>query len=174
MKLKHQIQKLFLVFLIILLSNAVFSQDKNSKIIELNKNVIYGNAGFGIWSNSVGDPIGDAFVFITFYYEKIIKQKIGYINSSSFVRIGIGKQFDIDHRLIHITAQYGFLSGAKSHHFEMAGGLRFFTTKYYPQDKYIPISFNAGWRFQKPDGHLIFRIGTGYPELMYFGFGLSF
>ena len=35
-------------------------------------------------------------------------------------------------------------------------------------------SFTVGWRFQKPNKHLMIRAGLSWPETLYVGIGIPF
>lgn len=77
--------------------------------------------------------------------------------------------------MMSIGVKYGMLIGKKTFHLEIASGVK----AYFYDDSdnpkiHIGISSNIGLRIQKPGGRLVFRLGGGYPDLTYIGFGLSF
>lgn len=165
MKLNPQLRRLFLASLILLLSIAVYSQNKNPKTVELNKNVIYGNVSIG------NDQFSKAV-----YYDRIFKNNMFWGSDNlHFVKIGIGKhkaiQYDDGN---YVVGQYGLLigTGGESHHLEIVAGLKYYYNGSLQGS--LPISSSIGWRYQKPERLLVFRAGLGYPEIVYFGFGLSF
>lgn len=161
MKLHPQLQKLFLASLIILLSNAVFSQDKKLETIALKKNVIYGNV-------SVGNHFSKAV-----YYERMLKQDMWDSSPKSFVKLGIGRRSSPNGDYgDFVTTQFGLLIGKRSHYLEIAAGFKYHYSGDFEKDILFASVF--GWRYQKPGGLLVFRIGTGYPEYIYLGLGISF
>lgn len=159
-----------LVFLVLLSTFSLFSHNyalaQNEKTISenLNKNIIYADISMG------GDH--DLFSNMAVYYERALKQNMWNKNISSFINLGVGRRYAYEELSQYIIAQYGLLTGAKSHHLEIATGVKY----YYKGDEQgkLPLSSMVGWRFQKPDGLLVLRAGLGYPEIIYFGLGLSF
>tara|TARA_Y100001954_G_C15488552_1_gene443969 strand:+ start:298 stop:636 length:339 start_codon:yes stop_codon:yes gene_type:complete len=111
MNLNLQLHKLLLTSLIILLNTVVFSQDRKSKTIELNKNLIYGSVSVG------NDLFAKAF-----YYDRILKGNIFWGKDIlPIVKIGIGqhKAFEYNDGN-YVTIQYGIISATEtSHHFEI-------------------------------------------------------
>lgn len=165
--MKKLLLSTLLTILVFYLNISVCAQNPNPKEIQLNKNAIYINGGVEYLSDHDG-----TFAITSFYMERIIKQKMWDVNLSSYVRIGIGFQFDYEDSYKYIIAQYGLLTGSNAHHLEVAAGLNYNYNEYF--NRTLPFSINIGWRFQKPAKHLILRVGTGSPEILYFGFGFSF
>jgi hypothetical protein len=71
----------------------------------------------------------------------------------------------------HIAIEGGVLIGRRNSYFEFTGGWHYGISEWYD---FIPVGGSAGYRFQKPGGHFIFRTGIGYTEGIYAGIGLSF
>jgi hypothetical protein len=130
--------------------------------IKFNNNAIYGNVG-----------IGGLYFTATGYYERIITQNS---KISSFVKVGFGAE---DHWPagegggMYLLAQYGLLTGAKTHHLEIGLGPSYFISGDF-KGASPPISGTVGWRIQKPRGNFIFRMGASWPEAVYLGLGFSF
>jgi len=100
----------------------------------------------------------------TLAYEKRIYRR-------SFIRIGAGKLVGYESNTAeYIFAQYGILLGRNNHHFEISAGPQLIKSTL----NQIPVSAGTGYRFQKPNGWFIFRIGAAYPELYYLSFGFAF
>lgn len=170
MKLKPQVQKLFLASLIILLSNAVFSQENKLTIKKQNKNAIYVEGGYGgIYS--------EGYTAIGFIYERILKHNIWHTNISPFTQVGIVKASSTmsSNGSSYIKAQSGLLIGRNKHHLEICAGLNYFLNVYTNNSfKNLHLTSSIGWRYQKPSGNFIIRTAVGYPEFIFIGLGLSF
>lgn len=108
-----------------------------------------------------------------------------------FTRIsyGIASSFwddDNDDDAMYINNQYGFLLGKANSHFEVSIGPCYWRYRDghdwdtdFPgiklSDGYLFFPFPAvGWRYQKPDGHFVFRTGLSLPEAIYAGVGFVF
>ena len=115
--------------------------------VEFNKNRIYGNVGYaGLYFSATG------------YYERMIKQKMWNSNISSFVKVGYGAYIYWEGKGKYLLAQYGLLTGAKTHHLEIGIGPCYFITGDLKGD--VLVSGIVGWRIQKPGGNFIFRMGA--------------
>ncbi|MFP4094735.1 MAG: hypothetical protein ACLFUB_09630 [Cyclobacteriaceae bacterium] len=83
----------------------------------------------------------------------------------------------------------GLMSGHDNSHFELNLGLgRIYNKTGFanhdqiwgpePANKSRYVDFYPvgalGYRYQKPDGHFLFRCGLGYPETLYMGIGAAF
>ncbi len=135
-----------------------------SKESPLNKNSFY-----------LGLGAGTEFYFTgTFTYERLLWQRkkavhfaiganIGY---SYYAVWGIGGSV--------ISANLLLLTGANKSHIEISGGANFILNG--DLEGYGPYKFSTsvGYRFQKPEGGFLFRIGTGWPEVGYIGLGHNF
>ena len=161
--MKTRINKLLLILSIFLYSiNYALAQDV--KIIESNqhKNRIYGSLGsVGIYGTA------------TVYYERILKQNVFNQNISSFAKVGFGGEGHWGGGGAYVLAQYGLITGTKKHHFELGAGPNFFIIGDFEKTP-IPLSGFMGWRFQKLDNQFFCRAGVGWPEAIYFSFGVSF
>lgn len=153
----NKVQVLVIVIFIWCSINQSMAQE-----VQFNKNAIYGNLGSGgIYFTATG------------YYERMIKQKMWNTSISSFVKVGFGAEVHWGGESRYLLSQYGLLFGAKKHHLEIGLGPGYFSNNSVT-GKLFMMSGTVGWRFQKPDGNFIFRIGTSWPEAVYAGLGLSF
>lgn len=68
--------------------------------------------------------------------------------------------------------QTGFMWGPGKHHFETYLGAGYF----FGDTDFAPIlpTGSIGYRRQMPNNNLVVRAGVGFPEGVYFGFGLCF
>jgi len=160
--MKTRIRNRIVVITLIILCSINYGYSQNEKPNDdlLNKNAIYGNIGtWGLYFTATG------------YYERMLKQHMWNKNISSFVKIGYGAEAHWVGEGIYLLAQYGLLTGAKTHHLEIGLGPIFYKgdLKGIP-----PLSGNVGWRIQKPGGNFIFRMGVAWPEAFYLGLGFSF
>jgi len=154
--------KLLLLSMYVLCSiNSVFGQVENRQEVLLNKNAIYGNVGSG-----------GLYFTATGYFERMIKQQMCNRNISSFVKIGFGGEVHWGEGGVYVLAQYGLLTGVKTHHLEIGLGPNFFISGDLKGE--LPISGTVGWRIQKPGGNFIFRTGASWPEAIYIGLGFAF
>lgn len=156
--LKQEMMKHFLTCVICIIAISTFSQKETEEDVGFNKNAIYANVGSGL-----------LYFTATGYYERMLTQNS---KISSFVKVGaggyalwgVGGQF--------ILAQYGILTGAKTHHLELGVGPSYFING--DMQGALPFSGTIGWRIQKPGGNFIFRMGASWPEAVYVGLGFSF
>jgi hypothetical protein len=149
----------FLVFLP-LLSTPTFSQENTeSDPVLFKPNMFHGGLGFG----------GVIFTATT-NYERILTQHLDKVVTATFAKIGIGAYLSWGGDGQYIFAQYGFMTGKKANHFEASAGPNFILG----DDDLLPVAFNFGYRHQKPGKSFMYRTGIGFPEIIYFGMGLSF
>jgi len=126
-----------------------------------NKNLIH---------TSIGS--GGLYFSATVYYDRIIKQKMWNRNITSFIRVGYGSAVYYGSESSYLLTQYGILTGVKKHHLEVSVGPAYFTNRNLLGD-YSPTAA-LGWRYQKPGGNFIFRLGIAVPEAIYLGLGIAF
>ena len=159
---------LFVFVLVVFASNITFSQFENTVFKNsLNGNNISVNIGSALIANGIG-----------LKYERLIpRKKIYYtlIGGAHFYRVNF---FGVEnHSTLYISN--GLITGLnKRNHFEASLGLGWDQVQYESApgsgyNAYFP-AVNIGYRFQKPNESFVFRSGFGLPELIYFGFGLSF
>ena len=132
-----------------------------------NKNAIYADAGFWLLGGS-----------LNLNYEHILKErKKGYFAIKG--TYGRWLFWDAEGDLFRVTAD--FVHGAGNHHFEIdLGAILLIEVDYYSTTRRkwqgalpLPDLF-AGYRFQRPEGHLLFKAGIGFPSLLEVGLGAAF
>jgi hypothetical protein len=130
---------------------------------ELKKNAVYGSVGLEFLSVSA-----------SVYAERIIGRGIESWGAETFVRIGIiglagasdGNVLAIDGGLLipGISIwKFGLLEIAAGWHPRLNGDIGF-----------PPIGGTVAFRYQKPQGHFLFRAGAGLPEILFVGVGFCF
>ena len=149
--------------------------------LEIKKNAIYGTVGFlGVWA--VAD----------INYERLIVERRDKFLNTIWLRVGGGGYAGWDASGPLAIAGFTLLTGKRNSHIEAHLGLSSAYDKtgydiglsnarggYEPEpSRFDYISFAPscalGYRFQMPDGGVIFRTGFGFPETFYIGIGISF
>lgn len=149
---------LALVFLMICFLS--ISQERQKEVIVKNyyPNAIYGSVG-----------VGGLYFTATGFYERTLSYNG---NLRTFAKVGVGGYALWGIGGIYGMGHLGLLTGPNNNHLELSAGYnRFFTGDL--QGDY-PLSGTLGYRFQKPEGLLIFRTGISFPEAVYLGLGFSF
>lgn len=157
--------KILLIILCLSCLTQVHSQDVIHIDLDmsLKKNAIYGSVGWEIFSVSASA-----------YAERIVGQGIESWGAETFVRLGLiglagasdGNVLAIDGGLLIpglSRSKYGLLEVAAGWHPTLNGEVDF-----------PPVGGTVAYRYQKPQGHFIFRFGVGIPEIMFAGIGFSF
>ena len=170
-------KKNFLSFLFIsLISSLALSQTddwKSKKVNEsnnellLNKNNVNVGLGYGIIAINANAT-----------YQRLKAHRKIYSVWSASLNYLFVSFFSEDHLLIP-SLRYGIMTGVdKKHHFEINAGPQLLVGIYNNKLDFaasvFDLGFNVGYRKQKPQDAKIFRVGVGYPELLYVGFGFSF
>jgi hypothetical protein len=163
--------KMLLIFCFILCVTAGKCQEKNlnNDPAGLKKNAFYGTVGFfpdGLYSTVMGN-----------FERMLFKLPDSFLNSF-WIRISAGPWSAWGARGTNYVSAISAIMGRKSVHFEIGSGL---LLTYDPvEKKFDPIvrdrhlAGNAGFRYQKPGGHFIFRTGLGWPEGIYLCMGICF
>jgi len=141
-----------------------FSQDlaTDAPSTESVKNTVYGSlGGFVFWISLNG------------YYERIIIENEDKFFKTHRIRVGGGFYGTYEnygpYGLVGMTS----LTGAKNKHFEVNYGLTMLGDE-FDQIFYFGPAGSIGYRYQKPNGIFVFRIGGGFPEAIYLSLGFSF
>jgi len=157
----------FILFLFVLLVSLQACAQSDSIKVEsppLKKNIVFISLGAGTEFYFVGTLV---YEYIFWQSRKAVHIAIGgQVGYSLYAVWGIGGSI--------INVNLLVLTGAGKHHLEITGGANVFLNgdlKGY--DPYV-LSVNAGYRFQSPMGGVIFKVGTGWPEVFYIGLGYNF
>ena len=107
--------------------------------------------------------------FILGSYERMIFSNPESFITSSWLGIGGGvvAEFFGDNGLA-FKAFYTGLTGPNNHHLEFNLGLTYMSDV---SSTVTPLA-TVGYRYQKPNGHFLFRIGGGWPENVFLSLGL--
>jgi hypothetical protein len=135
----------------------------------LNKNVIYGTAGFypeSLYSN------------ILINYERMLFRIPGSFFQSFWLRAGAGPWVAWGNKGSNYVSTLSVLMGRQGAHLEIGSGVVFTYNSYI--DEFHPIVNDRhlagffGFRHQKPGGNFILRTGIGWPEGIYLSLGYCF
>lgn len=156
----------YLFLFVLLVSLHVAAQSDSIKVESpfLKKNSVFISLGAGTEFYFAGTM---AYEYIFWQNRKALHVAIGgQVGYSLYAVWGIGGSI--------INVNLVGLIGAGKNHLEITGGANVFLNgdlKGY--DPYV-LSANAGYRFQSPLGGVIFKVGTGWPEVFYIGLGYNF
>ena len=130
--------------------------------------------------NAMSNKKNDINVYVGFFdlnanFERNIVQSV---KSYSNLRFGFGyAMFLVAGEGYYVNGTFVQLFGAKNSHLELNAGLKFMLTNSIADatfsDQVLPDIF-AGYRFEKPTGGIIFRVGLNYPTLLNIGVGYKF
>jgi hypothetical protein len=149
-----------IIFMITSLSLCANAQEKSVTSAKPYNNSI--NAYFGIFEFNLN-------------YERTISRHPG---SSTALRMGFGSgEFVTAGDGLYINPSVVQLIGKKNSHLEIDLGLKYIVNYSGGNSDLslvlVPDIF-AGYRYEKPDGRLIFRFGMNYPTLINMGIGFRF
>ena len=158
--------RFYLFLFVLLVSLQVGAQSDSIKVesLPLKKNSFYISAGAAL----------DFYLVGTLAYERIFWQ-----NTKDF-HVAIGGQVGYSHYEVWgiggsiINVNLLVLIGEGKHHLDFLGGANFFLDGDLKDYGPYVLSIDIGYRYQKPIGGFIFRIGTGWPEVFYIGLGYNF
>jgi hypothetical protein len=163
-----RIKLLIIIFSLIIIPK-VLSQEKSSDFTGLKKNSIYGTAGI---------LIEDMYGNITGNYERILVAFPKSFIQSIQMRVGAGPWVAWMSDGVNFFSVMSLLMGRSNSHIETGMGVLF---TYHPDTKqWAPIvndrhiAGNIGYRYQKPGGWFVFRVGLGWPEGIYLSLGYCF
>ena len=135
-----------------------------SSSANFKKNVVY--ATFGFLPNAI----------FNFNYERQLihpgKEPVSSIN----LRLGYGVEGNLDGSEKLVLLSSNFIFGSGSGHLETdIGAAYLFNIVKYNNDKKAGITpvINLGYRFQKKNGHFVFRTGIGWPDCIYLSLGFA-
>jgi hypothetical protein len=145
--------------LLSLTSVHIYAQERVDSILDIKRNYVIGNISFeGITLN---------------YERNIIQWSKSYTN----MRIGIGLFNDLQGGGKQGLATLVHLFGKKKSHLELNLGIRYFVNSknnLWPKSKYFYRDIFVGYRYEKPDGNFVFRIGYINPHAAAIAIGLGF
>jgi hypothetical protein len=130
---------------------------KSATSLDMNKNTFYATLAPG------------GYGFILGSYERMISSNPASFITSSWLGIGGGYVAEIfGQEGTALKAFYTGLTGSKRSHFEINFGITYMSEV---STRVTPLA-TIGYRYQKANGHLLFRIGGGWPENLFLSLGL--
>ena len=163
-----------------LFSHTIFGQSEQEAPERIGKNVVQASAGFGgvIAAYSVN-------------YERLLLRFEDNSLVGLWGKAGLGEWAMFgDNGGGYQRLMVGLLTGKSKGHFELNfGGARMYNQRGFenywkindPQAEPVKSNYvqwdpagSLGYRFQKPEGGILFRTGLGYPEGIFIGLGASF
>ncbi|WP_018478449.1 hypothetical protein [Pontibacter roseus] len=172
-----------LLYLLVLNCCQAFGQDTNatSEAPGLKKNAVHATLG----------TIGLMGAY-TFSYDRNVIEFDKGVLQGIWARAGAGGWASWTSGGPYQSVTVGVLTGRKSSHVEFhAGAARMFDRSAYDDEKDLRDYYadpkpakseftdiravgSLGYRYQKPGGHFLFRVGAGFPETAYVGLGIAF
>ncbi|MEN8119248.1 MAG: hypothetical protein ABFS35_02835 [Bacteroidota bacterium] len=151
--------------LVFIISTSHAQGDKVEIFQSGQKNLVYGSICiFGPGASANGN------------YERMIAERNNKFFKTYWFRIsgGVYSAWEWGNG-IHFITGVTMLSGSGKNHFEFNIGLTsIFDLASSVDNQYIFPAGILGYRYQKKDGHFVFRSGLGFPEIVYFSFGFCF
>ncbi|MFH0842202.1 MAG: hypothetical protein V1903_06235 [Bacteroidota bacterium] len=130
------------------------------------KNVVFGT--FGVY------PLA---IYNINYERNIYYKPVTGSVSSINLRLGFGKEADPSGSAELLLASTNFIFGPGSGHVEADLGAAYLFNiirdNYDKKTGFSPL-VNLGYRFQRNDGHFVFRTGLGWPDCIYASLGFAF
>ena len=118
--------------------------------------------------------LGTAFVYtnLTGNIEQEIKYNPNKYFQTMSLRMGAGHWSSWGNESYNIICTINWLSGIDKHHLELGTGIAY-SPAYDDSFGFLPAA-QIGYRYQKPNGLLLFRAGIGVPEALYLSLGVCF
>lgn len=142
---------------------SIIARDANQNLHSFNRNAVYISAGtLGLYFSASG------------FYERIIsREESNTLNAKAFTRLGIGRYISWGDQGTFILPHFGVLTGANNSHIEVAAGI-YITRRDSDISLDLPLSGVIAYRYQKPGGIFIGRVGIGFPEGAFLSIGICF
>jgi len=118
-----------------------------------------------LYKNVIGVYFG--MIELNINYERNIIQRMKFYTNA---RVGFGYLTDMQVEGRTFNATIAQMFGMKNSHLELNLGLKYFIDKSGKDNFFLPEVY-AGYRFDKPDGRFIFRLGLSYPSVLNIGIG---
>jgi hypothetical protein len=124
--------------------------------------------------NSINLYAGTIYMDINLNYERNIFQ---HPDSYTNLRLGIGRANFSEFRVLafYLNPSIVHLTGRRNSHLELDLGFKYAVSQ-LPETisrVFVPDLF-AGYRYERPDGWFIFRMGINYPSIFDLGVGFKF
>lgn len=120
------------------------------------------------YRNSINSYIG--LIELNFNYERnIIQSPKSYTN----IRAGYGYWTNLQLEGACVEAVMVHVLGKRNHHPEFNLGIKYIIDKAGEDNAFVPL-FYAGYRYENPEGRVIFRFGITIPSIFNLGIGYKF
>ena len=162
MKITKSIICLICINVLTILYSYALDHKADSTNSVLKKNIIYGSVGYaGLYG------------VVNANYERIIDQRNTGFFKNYLVRVGGGKWVVWGGMGFYGVAGITGLTGLRNNHLEIHLGLTALYEENSSGNAMLPAAA-VGYRYQKPGGHFVFRIGAAFPESFYLSLGFCF
>ena len=152
----------FLLCILLIGYSSIYSQQDSLRKSDNNykMNLIHGSLGTMVLGYTAN-----------IFFDRLLS-RIGKQNTTcTFVRIGYQNNIILtDPNGTAFILEGGIVTGKSYGHFEGALGVTYIQT----ENNVIRPAFSVGFRGQKPNGSFMFITGLGFPELLFFGVGITF
>lgn len=155
---------LFLTLALFSMCRAVYTQEIKPDTLHLDYYKNIGSLSFGL---------GPIYVIAMANYERMILNYSEKRNYSLWFRGGAGFWEWWEETGVNGMASLCMVTGRKKSHFEGSLGVVYSSWFASGSKTFLPAG-TLGYRYQKPEGHLMFRTGVGWPEAAYVGVGYCF
>tara|TARA_B100001057_G_scaffold478515_1_gene549051 strand:+ start:341 stop:853 length:513 start_codon:yes stop_codon:yes gene_type:complete len=170
--MKKNLLSLLLILFASCLALAQPNEENNKNKKESNnKQLLNNNINFGVGYGIIAFNANTTFQRLKAHKKIYSTWSVGlnYLNVTFF---------SDDHVFIP-SLRFGIITGIdKKHHFEINAGPHLLVGLYNDgfdlATSEFDFGFNIGYRKQKPQDSKIFKLGVGYPELLYVALGFSF
>lgn len=120
------------------------------------------------YRNSINSYIG--LIELNFNYERNLLQRA---HSYTNIRAGYGYWTNLQLEGACVEAVGVHVLGRKNSHPEFNLGVKYIIDKADKEDAVVPLLY-AGYRFEEPDGRIVFRFGLTFPSIFNLGIGWKF
>lgn len=120
------------------------------------------------YRNSINSYIG--LIELNFNYERNLLQRP---HSYTNIRAGYGYWTNLQLEGACVEAVGVHVLGRKNSHPEFNLGVKYIIDKADKEDAVVPLLY-AGYRFEEPDGRIVFRFGLTFPSIFNLGIGWKF
>ena len=150
------------ILITVLLCFACFvlcGQEQGNATLKIRRNYIIGNAGPDLIAYNIN------------YERNILQSSKSYTN----IRFGVGKWKGMQDMGTDYSITLVHLIGQKNSHLELNLGLRYRIGERedFNTAPWMPDIF-AGYRYEKPYGRLLIRVGLSIPSIVIIGIGFKF
>jgi hypothetical protein len=133
-----------------------------------------GDQSIKLKKNSINLYIGSVYMDVNLNYERFILQ---FPRSFTNIRLGIGRADYSEFRILafYLNPSLVYLLGKRNSHLELNLGFKYPISQ-LPEgiSRVLVPDLFAGYRYERPEGRFIFRMGINYPSIFDIGLGFKF